>query len=128
MLKAMPQKADRAFNGSVHCTRTNFTIQRKRIAERTKNPRFLRISFHTFRHWKATMEYHKTKDILRVKQMLGHKSINGTLLYTHLVDFEGDECDVKVAETTNEIHKFPEVGFEWVGQDKDGLIYMRKRK
>ena len=25
--------------------RTNFTIQRKKIAEKTKNPRFVRISF-----------------------------------------------------------------------------------
>jgi integrase len=93
MLKALPQKTDKLFNGSVHCMRTNFTIQRRQIADKTKNPRFLRISFHTFRHWKATMEYHKTKDILHVMKMLGHKSINSTLLYTQLVSFEGDEFD-----------------------------------
>jgi len=74
------------------------------------------------------MEYHKTKDILHVKQMLGHKSINSTLLYTQLVDFEGDEYDVKVAQATNEIQELLKVGFEWVGQDRDGLVYMRKRK
>ena len=45
MLKSLPQKTNKVFNGSVHCKRTNFTIQRKRVAERTKNPRFLRISF-----------------------------------------------------------------------------------
>ena len=102
--------------------------ERKRIAERTKNPRLLRISFHTFRHWKATMEYHKTKDILHVQRILGHKSINSTLLYTQLVNFEGDEYDVKVAESRNEIEELLKVGFEWVGQDKEGLIYLRKRK
>ncbi|MDH5779753.1 MAG: tyrosine-type recombinase/integrase [Candidatus Bathyarchaeota archaeon] len=88
----------------------------------------LRISFHTFRHWKATMEYHKTKDILHVMKLLGHKSINSTLLYTQLIDFEGDEYDVKVAETKQEITELLEVGFEWVGQDNDGLTYFRKRK
>jgi len=46
------------------------------------------------------MTYYKTKDVLYVKKILGHKSINSTLLYTHLVSFEGDEYDdVKVAET-----------------------------
>ena len=60
--------------------------------------------------------------------MLGHKSINSTLLYKQLVNFEGDEYDVKVAESRNEIEELLKVGFEWVGQDKEGLIYPRKRK
>jgi len=74
------------------------------------------------------MEYHRTKDILHVMKLLGHKSINSTLLYTQLVNFEGDEYDVKVAETKNEITELLKVGFEWVGQDDDGLTYFRKRK
>ena len=61
-------------------------------------------------------------------RLLGHKSINSTLLYTQLVNFEGDEFDVKVAETKKEITELLEAGFEWVGQDNDGLTYFRKRK
>jgi len=38
----------------------------------------MQIHFHTFRHWKATMEYHKTKAILHVMKVLGHKNINNT--------------------------------------------------
>ena len=78
MLNALPQKTDRLFVGSVNSMRSNFGSQRKRTANKLKNPRLLRISFHTFRHWKATMTYHKTKDILYVKKILGHKSINST--------------------------------------------------
>ncbi|MCW4016321.1 MAG: hypothetical protein NWF06_08125 [Candidatus Bathyarchaeota archaeon] len=74
------------------------------------------------------MTYHKTKDILYVKKVLGHKSINSTLLYTQLISFEGDEYDVKVAETKQEITKLLEAGFEWVGKDNDNLTYFRKRK
>ena len=74
------------------------------------------------------MLYHKTKDILYVKKMLGHKSINSTLLYTQLISFEGDEYDVKVAETRQEITTLLEAGFEWVGQDNNDLTYFRKRK
>jgi integrase len=128
MLKALPQKSDRVFKGSVNSMRSNFGIQRKRTANKLKNPRLLRISFHTFRHWKATMTYHKTKDILYVKKILGHKSINSTLLYTQLISFEGDEYDVKVAETKQERVELLEAGFEWVGEDDTGLTYFRKRK
>ena len=108
--------------------RANFGIQRKRNANKLKNPRLLRISFHTFRHWKATMTYHKTKDILYVKKLLGHKSINSTLLYTQLISFEGDEYDVKVAETKKERVALLEAGFERIGEDSNSLTYFRKRK
>jgi integrase len=128
MLKALPQKSNKVFPGSVHGIRSNFTTQRRRVAQKLKNHRINRISFHTFRHWKATITYHKTKDILYVKKILGHKSINSTLLYTQLISFEGDEYDVKVAETKQEIVKLLEAGFEWIGKDNDGLTYFRKRK
>jgi integrase len=41
--------------------------------------------FHTFRHWKVTIEYRKTRDILHVKEILGHKFLNSAMLYTQLI-------------------------------------------
>lgn len=38
--------------------------QRKKIADRLQNPRIRRISFKTLRHWKPSMLYSKTKDLL----------------------------------------------------------------
>ncbi len=61
-------------------------------------------------------------------KLLGHKSINSTILYTQLVHFEGDDYDVKVAQTKEEITELLKVGFEWVGQDSNGLTDFRKRK
>jgi len=107
--------------------RRNFTAQRKKIARKLKNPRLMRIHFHTFRHWKATMEYHKTKDILHVKQLLGHKNINNTMLYTQLIHFEGDEYHVKVAKTLEEVKELLATGFEYV-KDHDSFSVFRKRK
>ncbi|MEM3719709.1 MAG: tyrosine-type recombinase/integrase, partial [Candidatus Bathyarchaeia archaeon] len=96
-----------------------------------QNPRLLRISFHTFRHWKATMEYHKTKDILYVKKLLGHKKIENTEIYIDveqaLFQTQNDEFHVKVASTPDEIKALLEVGFEYVCE-KDGLLFFRKRK
>ncbi|MDH5448249.1 MAG: hypothetical protein OEY24_02430 [Candidatus Bathyarchaeota archaeon] len=45
------------------------------------------------------MEYHKTKDALHIKQLLGHKNINNTLIYTQLISFESDDYHVKTAKT-----------------------------
>jgi hypothetical protein len=40
-----------------------FQLQRRRVAAKLRSPRLLKITFTTLRHWKATMECHKTKDI-----------------------------------------------------------------
>lgn len=52
-----------------------FQHQCKRIAKKIGNPRILKIHFHTLRHFKGTMLYHKTKDLLYVMQALGHNNI-----------------------------------------------------
>ncbi|MEJ2281690.1 MAG: hypothetical protein P8X97_07285, partial [Candidatus Bathyarchaeota archaeon] len=39
---------------------------------------------HTFRHCKALREYHKTRDILHVTMVLGHKKIDTTYIYLRL--------------------------------------------
>ena len=55
------------------------------------------------------MEYHKTKDILHVMRLLGHKNIKNTLIYTHLVGFEeDDQYIVKVASSLDEFTKLLE--------------------
>jgi integrase len=105
----------------------NFSRQRRGIVEKLQNPRILRISFKTLRHWKATTEYHRTKDILHVMQMLGHKNIQNTLVYTHLVSFESDEFVCKVARTVDEAKALVESGFDYVSEI-DGVQLFRKRK
>ena len=105
----------------------NFELVRKSAAGRLGNPRLNSISFRTLRHYKATVEYHRTKDILHVMQLLGHKSIKNTLVYTHLVDFGGDEYVCKVAKSVDQAKELVESGFDYVA-DVDGVKLFRKRK
>ncbi|MFZ0965263.1 MAG: tyrosine-type recombinase/integrase [Candidatus Bathyarchaeia archaeon] len=102
-------------------------LQRKKLANKLQNPRLLRITFHTFRHWKATMEYHKTKDILHVMQLLGHRNIKNTLVYTQLVNFESDDYHSATARTVEEARKLVETGFEYACTHDDIMLF-RKRK
>jgi hypothetical protein len=73
------------------------------------------------------MEYHRTKDIQHVMQLLGHKSIKNTLVYTHLIDFGGDEFVCKVAKNVGEAKTLVESGFDYV-TDIESMKLFRKRK
>jgi len=109
---------------------TALANQRKRIAEKLKNPRLLKIHFHTFRYWKGTVLYHKTKDPYFVQQQLGHRNIKNTELYVQLNNsyFDGeDEYISKVAKTEKDICFLVEQGFEYVTEFEGAKIF-RKRK
>jgi integrase/recombinase XerD len=111
----------------LHRFREVYREQRKRISVKLQNPRLNQITFKTLRHWKATKEYHRTKDILHVMQLLGHKNIQNTLVYTHLVNFESDDYVCKVANTVKEASELVEAGFDYVC-DIEGCKVFRKRK
>jgi integrase len=132
MLNNLSRESQRVFgDGPINSMKTTFLKARKRLANKLQNPRLVRISFHTFRHWRATMLYHQTKDPYYVQHFLGHKSIRNTEIYINIEHtmFEptSDEFTVKVASKTDEVKALLEVGFEYVCQ-KDGLIFLRKRK
>ncbi|MCW4010737.1 MAG: tyrosine-type recombinase/integrase, partial [Candidatus Bathyarchaeota archaeon] len=114
MIQALPRTKEYIFNPNTHTIYTVFARMRNRLAKKLQNPRLKQIHFHTLRHWKATMEYHKTKDILHVKRLLGHKKLENTEIYTHLIDFESDEWHVAHAKDLNEENKLIEAGFEYV--------------
>ncbi len=113
--------------GSLDHFARNFSLQRRRAAKKIGNPRINRISFKTLRHWKATMEYNRTRDILHVMNILGHKNIKNTLIYAHLVNVHDDEYVSKVAWNLEEACKLVEAGFGYVTEFEGSKIF-RKRK
>jgi len=97
------------------------------LAEKLHEPALRTIRLYDLRHYYATMTYHGTKDIPYVKQQMGHKKLETTLIYTQLVNFESDEFTVKVAKTLDEACQLIESGFEYVTEMDDVKIF-RKRK
>jgi len=73
------------------------------------------------------MEYQRTKDILYVMRMLGHKSIQNTLVYTQMVQFKKEEYASATANTIGDAQKLVEAGFEYVTEIDDVKLF-RKRK
>lgn len=72
------------------------------------------------------MTYHQTKDLLFVKNLLGHKDLRTTLRYTQLIEFSNDEYSSAVAKDINEAQKLVESGFEYV-TTFENLMLFRKR-
>jgi hypothetical protein len=74
------------------------------------------------------MLYHKTRDILYVKQQLGHRCIENTMVYTQLMTFESDEYNTATASTTKEAESLIQAGFEYVVTTTENIMLFRKRK
>jgi integrase len=112
-----------------HWTR-NWQKQRKRIAEKLQNHRLNQISLYTFRHWKATTEYLRTRDIFHVKELLGHKRIENTLRYVHVanaVSTQETRYVCKVAYNAAEAQALIEDSWEYI-TEMDGVKLFRKPK
>ncbi len=131
MLNRLPRKSQRAFTykNSTYMSKT-FRKQRKRAVQKLGNPRIKRIHFHTLRHWRATMEYHRTKDILHVMQFLGHKRIENTLRYIQLEQMlykESDDYICKVANNVKEAKDLIETGFDHICEYQDKKLFKKPK-
>ena len=106
--------------------------QRARTANKLKNPRIAEISYHSFRHWKATQLYHQTKDVLYVMKFLGHRNVKNTLVYIDLEKLAfpngGDDYTRRATKDQAEALTLIEAGFEMLQIAPDGTMYFRKRK
>jgi integrase len=105
-----------------------FERYRNDVPVKLKEPNLQKIRLYDLRHFFATMLYHKTKDILYVKEQLGHTSIVSTLVYMHLVNFGSDEYVCKVARNAEEARTLVEQGFDFVASTSDSLMLFRKLK
>jgi integrase len=133
MLNKLPRNKELLFAKRRNNIETRYLNLRKRVADTQQNPRILQIHFHTFRHWKGTMEYHKTKDIMHVKYTLGHKAIQCTMTYINieqavfLTENTTEEFSCKTAHNITEAIQLIENGFQYV-VTIDGQQLFKKRK
>ena len=134
VLNALPRQDIRVFGpGSLYSLKANFTRSRARLAFKLQNPRLQQIHFHTLRHWRATLEYHNTKDLLHVRDFLGHRFASNTEIYVQLDKTFFQDQDqgyiTKIAHNVQEAARLVEVGFEYVtGEYQDGGKLFRKRR
>jgi integrase len=130
-LNTLPKRNDHIFsNTRLGFTRTMFNYQKKRLAEKLNNPRLKQIHFHTLRHYHATRLYNETKSLIEVQARLGHRNINSTMVYTHIVQFdeESQNYNHAIAKDEKEAGELIDNGWTYVLTTPQNIMMFRKRK
>jgi len=118
---------DKLFKGNSDDYGKHYRMLRNRLSELLQDATLKTIRLYDFRHYFATNLYDKTKDILLVKQQMGHKKLDTTLIYTQLLNLNEDEWTCKGATTVEQATQLIENGFQYV-TEMDGIKLFRKRK
>jgi len=135
LLKAYLSKHDIRLNEQVFGIWTStrygdyFRDNRNRLAKKLSNPTLKGIRLYDLRHRYATVLYARTRDILLVKQQMGHRKIETTLMYTQLIDVDdGDAFTCRTASDDKEAKQLIENGFEYVATTPQDFMLFKKRK
>ena len=129
LLFSLPKTQKTAFVNSGKRTAA-FHNRMQTLAEKHNNPRFLKIHLHTFRHCKALREYHKTRDILHVMGILGHRNINTTYRYVRLYNQiythqQKVKFITKIGSTKEERCELIKGGWDLVEKDGDDWYFKK---
>ena len=127
IIKFNLQPQDKIFNGSSANYSKHYRLHRNQLADKLNKPELRTIRLYDFRHYFASNLYHKTKDILLVKQQMGHRKLETTLIYTQLLDLSDEDYTCKTANTVKQATALIEAGFQYVTK-MDGIKLFRKRK
>ncbi|RLI02558.1 hypothetical protein DRO30_02435 [Candidatus Bathyarchaeota archaeon] len=99
----------------------------KKLAKMKNNPDYLKIHPHSFRHWYGTDLYAKTKDLVLVKERLGHSDIKSTMVYIQLVQTGKPKYEVKKIDIENadEIQELVKTGWEIAVQTDKWIVFKK---
>lgn len=122
---------NRIFQKHLRHIRRSFQRSKIRLAEKLQNQRIKKIMLKTLRTWKATMEYHQTRDPYYVMDFLGHTSLQHTRLYVQLDKalFKDQKNDMicKIAKTEEEAKELIELGFTFSNQIGQSYLYWKRK-
>jgi site-specific recombinase XerC len=131
MLEQLPKTNEYIFaKSNLSSHRWRYDRQKTRLAEKLQNPRLKQIHFHTLRHFFATKLFDQTKNLPLVQEKLGHRNINSTMVYTHLVEFDEESQSYyhAVARDEKEAGDLIDHGFAYVCTTPQEIMMFRKRK
>ena len=107
----------------------NIRQYRRILFQETGNPDYLKLTFHSLRHFAISWFYFKTKDVVATQRFARHCNIQNTLKYVHIVKdwVKENEFVVVYAQGKEELTKYLSEGFELVAQTEWGYC-LRKPK
>jgi integrase len=100
---------------------------RNKLAEKLKDPSIRTIRLYDFRHYFCTKKLNDIGNPYTVMVLMGHKKLETTQRYMHLLNFNDDEWNCVGASTAKEATKLIEAGFQYV-TTIEGIQLFKKRK
>jgi integrase len=130
-LQALPKRNEYIFsNSNLDSFRWNYDRQKTALAKKLQNPRLKQVHFHTLRHYHATKLFTETKSLPLVMERLGHRNINSTMVYTHVVEFDEESQNYHhaTAKDEKEAGELIDNGWTYVLTTPQNIMMFRKRK
>ena len=127
IVKHKLQPNDQLFKGTATQYGKNFRILRNRLAEKLHDPTLKTIRLYDFRHYFCTKKCYELKNPFVVMNLMGHKRLETTQIYMHLLNLEEGEWVCEGAQTKEQAIKLIEAGFQYV-TSIEGIQLFKKRK
>jgi integrase len=105
----------------------NFRHLRNRLAKKLQDPTLKNIRLYDFRHYFCTKKLYDTQNAYVVMNLMGHKRLETTQKYMHLLNLDESEWECKGATNKQEAIHLIEADFEYV-TEIDGTKLFKKRK
>ncbi len=125
--KKQLKPTDRLFKGKAEDYGKHYRIMRNKLAEDLKDPSIRTIRLYDFRHYFCTKKLNDIGNPYTVMVLMGHKKLETTQRYMHLLNFNDDEWICTGATTAKEATKLIEAGFQYV-TTIEGIQLFKKRK
>jgi integrase len=105
----------------------NYRKMRNALAEKLKDPTVKTIRLYDLRHYFCTKKLNDIGNPYTVMILMGHKKLETTQRYMHLLNLDDDEWTVDGATTVDQARKLLEAGFQYP-TTIEGVQLFRKRK
>jgi integrase len=106
---------------------SQYRTLRNKLALKLKDPSIHTIRLYDFRHYFCTKKLNDISNPYTVMVLMGHKKLQTTQRYMHLLNLNDDEWTCSGATTAKEAMKLIEAGFQYV-TTIEGVQLFKKRK
>jgi len=104
-----------------------YRMMRNKLSQKLKDPSIHTIRLYDFRHYFCTKKLYDINNPYTVMVLMGHKKLETTQKYMHLLNLNDDEWTCSGATTAKEAMKLIEAGFQYV-TTIEGIQLFKKRK
>jgi integrase len=122
------QSQDRLFKGTSKKYGETFRTFRNRLAKKLNDPTIHNIRLYDIRHAYCTKQLKRTQNTEIVRQIMGHKHLNTTQKYLHLLGFGNTDWIVEGTDDKERTKQLLKEDFQYQLTTPDGTMIFKKPK